>query len=795
MPYGKHGPWGEFREGAKEMSQKIHDGEITAEDAHARLEAEGVHISAWQLRKKAKKAPGESPVKAGGKPKLDWDLKAKVHDEIKVLRAHDLPVSKTMVKVMVLSKLTDEQQEELFPNGVSDKVYNSFLDDFDLNTEETKPLESARDLWLTSSVRKAHNRTLALACSRVSLQLAFRSSAPPEGVICVCAQNAAMQYKIWAEMAVKNGMAFWNPKFREDDPYAEVIIWTPEGLDRLVSMDETDVRTDQSKRGKSTATRSVIVNQAGSRRGHSQGKRGPAPKAAKTAHRGGRAGGSRRVGGKDGLAPGQLDRGDALATKSSSKISFAGGTLGNRKSLSPHIMANHPLTTEELDSAPLGTARDADGHAIPATFNVNTSGGMLEADMLKWIEEIAAPSARATAQARGILCLDGLQQHHSFNVVQKADAHHFDIALRFPHGSSRGQHEDFEHFAVFRPAHEDAKIEMQVRQFQAARAKAAEEGREPSRAELVAVATLDDAQSLAAAKQPWIDAFKEERVKNGWAKEGIVPFTRKLYWDLKKEEEALGIKPSNVPPIDITGFNIRTPTADPAASSTALVPAAPTAIVAAPAPAAWDEGIDAEVERLLRAEVGDPSLGVPPVPPPKSQPKLGSSLLFKLPGGVTGALGKQLVRAKEVERRLNIARKAHHTEKRDHRKAAKEDNDWSVGAAALKELEAGGFELKKLKAPQLQSLVRVLKVGKGNGSKAASITLLQDNFRGITKPKFKALCATVDRGAAQVSLATPAPERLALPQASPQPPTAPPAPAGDSPAPLALTRARRGAAA
>eukprot|EP00966_Prymnesium_polylepis_P276652 6391474-Prymnesium_polylepis.2 len=200
-------------------------------------------------------------------------------------------------------------------------------------------------------------------------------------------------------------MAVRNPFFKEDDPYSEVIIWTPEGLDRLVSMDETDVRTDQSKRGKSAATRSVIVNEAASRRGHAKGKpagRKPTTSTKKLAklHRGGRAEGSQRVGGKDGLKPGQLDRGDALATKSSAKISFAGGTLGNGKSLSPHVMANHPLSPEELDSAPLGTARDADGCEIPATFNVNKSGGMMEDDMLIWLRKIAAPSTRATPRAR-----------------------------------------------------------------------------------------------------------------------------------------------------------------------------------------------------------------------------------------------------------------------------------------------------------------------------------------------------------------------------------------------------------
>jgi hypothetical protein len=801
VPYGAHGLWGMVREGVKELTPKIAAGKLTPDEAHDLLEAEGVHVSANVLAKKAKLAPGASPVKTGPGGKLDYDLKKQVHDEITVLRAHDLPVTKEMVKVMVLSKLTDEEQQKLFPKGVTNRVYYGFLDDFDLNTEETKPLESARDLWLTSKVCREPNPNIFRAT-----HILPRLASPPDPdrararVVRARTQNAAMQYQIWADLAVKNGMAVRNPFFKEEEPYSEVIIWTPEGLDRLVSMDETDVRTDQSKRGKSQATRSVTVNKPGSRRGHSKGKRGaPSKNAAKTAHRGGRASGSKRAGGKDGLAPGQLDRGDALATKSSSKISFAGGTLGNRKALSPHIMANHPLTTEELDSAPVGTARDADGLNIPATFNVNTSGGMLEDDMLMWLEQIAAPAARPTPQARGILCLDGLGQHHTFKVVQKSDSLNFDIALRFPHGSSRGQHEDFEHFAYFRPAHEDAKIAAQVRQFQAARAKAAKEGREPSRAELVAAATLTDAQSLAAAKEPWMEAFKEERVKNGWANEGVVPFTRKLFWDLKKEEEAMGIKPSNVPPVDLSGFNVPTPTAAHAAPSTALVAAGAAGVVAAPcaapASAAWDEGIDVEVERLLRAEVGDPNLGVPPVPPPKAQPKLGSSLLFKLPGGVTGELGKKLVRAKEVERRLNIARKKYREEKRGGRDALRADNDWSVAAAALKELEASAFELKGLKLPQLQSLVRVLKVGKGNGTKGASILLLQAKFGDITKAQFKALCTTVHRGVAQVDLAMAAPERLALPQAPPQLAGAPPAPAEDSSAPLALRKPRRGAVA
>ena len=755
VPYGQHGQWGSYRDGVKEMTQKISQGKISAAEASEQLEEAGVRVSEYSLDKKAKKAPGQSPVKGGVKMKMPKPLQSAVHEEIQVLRKHDLPVSKSLVKAMVLSKLTEEQQAEIFPKGMTNKVYYKFLDNYDMNTEQTKPLEKDRDLWLTS-------------------------------------KNAEAQYRVWAELAVKNGMAEWNPDFDPSKPYDEMIYWLPGGLERLLSMDETDVRTDQSKRGKSKESRSVIINAPGSRMGHSKGKSGRQP-TVKT-HRGGQAGGSKKVGGKQGLKPGKLDRGDAIATKSAAKISFAGGTRGDGKSLSPHIMANHPLSTEELSSAPDGTARDASGNIVPATFNVNTSGGMLEDDMVIWLKQIAAPSApTVTPQNRGMICLDGLGQHHTFQVVSTSDQLGFDIALRFPHGSSRGQHEDFEHFSHFSPAFEDAKVRLQVALFQAMRAKAEAEGREPTRAELMAAANLSDAQSLAAAKDPWVEAFSEARVKNGWKNEGIVPFSRKLFWDLKKEEEQMGVTVSNPPPADLSGFNIPPlSTTAPAATSTTLA-ATSTALAATSAAATpWNEGIDAEVERLLRAEVGDPTLGVAPVPPLKNQPKLGASLLFRLPGGVTGEVGKQLVRAKEVERRLTIARKQYNSDKKDQKKAQRADNDFVVAAGALKDLKASKFDLKPLSLPQLQSLVRALSGGKAKGNKPELRELLQKTFGGISAQQFQELCVKVDRGVAQLTLATPAPEQLALHSPPETTVVGAPEPTTVEALPLALSRPRRG---
>ena len=120
VPYGQHGSWGLYREGMKEMTQKICRGEISTAEASKQLEAAGVRVSGCSLGRGAKIAPGQSPAKSGKSTLLDWSLQREVHEEIQVLRRHDLPVSKSLVKVMVLlSKLTEEQQTTLFPKGVS----------------------------------------------------------------------------------------------------------------------------------------------------------------------------------------------------------------------------------------------------------------------------------------------------------------------------------------------------------------------------------------------------------------------------------------------------------------------------------------------------------------------------------------------------------------------------------------------------------------------------------------------------------------------------------------------------
>jgi hypothetical protein len=210
-------------------------------------------------------------------------------------------------------------------------------------------------------------------------------------------------------------------------------------------------------------------------------------------------------------------------------------------------------------------------------------------------------------------------------------------SLRFPHGSSRGQHEDFAHFAVFQPKFEKAKVQRQLLQFQQVEAKAKKEGREPTRSELIHAGNLSNLAVLKCARKPWEEAFSRKRIIKGWADEGVVPFTRKLYWDLKAEEEKKGILVPEVPIPNLADFRLD-PIARPTEETRAVLPAGPIA-----SEAGWDEGIDEEVQQLLRNERGQPDLLCTPVASPKSMPKLTSALLYQLPGGVTGPSGKKLL--------------------------------------------------------------------------------------------------------------------------------------------------------
>mmetsp|Transcript_11336 Transcript_11336/g.29936 ORF Transcript_11336/g.29936 Transcript_11336/m.29936 type:complete len:314 (+) Transcript_11336:3-944(+) len=308
---------------------------------------------------------------------------------------------------------------------------------------------------------------------------------------------------------------------------------------------------------------------------------------------------------------------------------------------------------------------------------------------------------------------------------------------------------------------------------------------------------ISNETSLRLAKRPWQEAFSEVKIKAGWAKEGIVPFTRALMWELREEEAQKGVTPSNVPPPDVVPFGLPAlPQA--AVASTAIIEAPSTALVLASdaSDAPWDAGIDEEVERLLRAELNEDDLSVPAVARPAKMPRLTSALLFKLPGGTSGETALALVRAKEVERHLNIARTTVKKKKREEKDARVEDGDWALAGKALIDLKASKFNLQVLKKPALVALVRVLKSGKAVGNKPELRALLVERFGKISVEQFQEIEVAVQRGITRSALRTipPLPTGTSGVQAALEGPAEAGQPAWQPAQPRALCRPRRGQA-
>lgn len=138
---------------------------------------------------------------------------------------------------------------------------------------------------------------------------------------------------------------------------------------------------------------------------------------------------------------------------------------------------------------------------------------------------------------------------------------------------------------------------MQKKKVCAIEEKAARENREPSLSEIREAALLTNAESMAAAVAPWERAFRDEKNVNGWKEEGIVPFTRKLAWDMLKEEEHRGIK---VPPV---------PDSSALLSAMGLNPLSGPGSLNAPDLVLEGEDLDSRFEMLVLAEMATLGFG------------------------------------------------------------------------------------------------------------------------------------------------------------------------------------------
>ena len=197
----------------------------------ALLKLAGITISESTLYEGARSAPGESPARKGRKLTLPPELLAAARKVAVTYRDLNVDVLKSMFKAEIAALIRGTALESVYPNGIiTDGVYYRVLDNIDVYSNFSKPLEEDRALWRSS-------------------------------------ENAKRMYRVWAEVMVDACLAVWNEQFGPfgeryfDEASADdvLIFWLPGAENHVLSFDETDVCADETKRGKAAALRGVHV--------------------------------------------------------------------------------------------------------------------------------------------------------------------------------------------------------------------------------------------------------------------------------------------------------------------------------------------------------------------------------------------------------------------------------------------------------------------------------------------------------------------------------------------------------
>jgi hypothetical protein len=725
VAYGKHGTRGAWREGLKTMSLRVADGAVSPTSGVAQLAEAGVTLTKRTLKDHAKKAPGKSPELAGARPWLPHEMQQDLYDDICMLRAHNFPCTMqtvlTTARALVRGTALESKWED-YDEMLTEHWYRDFCKSWDLSPADLKPLDDVRSAWETSA-------------------------------------NADKQYEIWADLALstKPPCAVRNPDFNPEKPYDQPIFWTADGLDRLSGMDETDVRGEQSKRNRAPEARSVTVNEFGSLSGGGRGR-------GRGGNRGGR--GKKKAKSPNAEAPESVKVDDkaVVTLKGGSKMSWAGASKGNGESLAPMCISNKGLTEDMLKHAPRGTVidhREDPPAPMRAQYAITKSGGMEWEANVAYLEQIVQPATRSKKGEReGIHGVDGFGSHINIKVIRKAVELGQHIALRFPHGSRKIQGQDTDNFPLFARRFEKAKSEKQVAKFQAARAFAAkqEPPRNPTAQEIYDASTLTEEEWLECAVKPWEEAFDPEVNRRAWKHESIVPFTRKVYWDLRQQEEA---QKKEVAPVSysesfFSAFGYTKEQAAAIKNSTSAGSSSADALVTRTEDEDVDlssEGMNADAEAALEAEQQSDA-------PAKKKPRVSSGDLFKLKGSATGKMALEILRQKEVERRTALLKKEANKDKKETKNAEQRRTDLLASNQLLLDIAESDNpkdRLNRTNKPELTSLLRIHGIQPPQGKNwqswgkpdvlSAVRDLLQRDFVGTAEQRPQLIAA------AQVTLA------------------------------------------
>ena len=292
------------------------------------------------------------------------------------------------------------------------------------------------------------------------------------------AANMKTHYAVLEEVFLKAGIAVANPDFDESKPYDESIKITHPNL--LFSWDESKASLDMKQGGKSKGERVVLAG------------------------------------------PG--DRGETVANQGGGEASVVCGSYADGHSIPPmSIFAAGSILPRWTDGGPNSSKTNpATGRPYPGTYAFNDTGAMKEKLTTQFMEHnVFAAMDKPPPGVRPVGIGDGYGDHFNLETLDYLRDKQAELVLRPPHTSQASQGEDVIGFAVLKPALRKRKAMVLGEKITSGKG---------------ARLTLDDYGSCV--KGPVEDAFNRERNLRSWDVIGASPFTRRVYWQLKEEEEA-----------------------------------------------------------------------------------------------------------------------------------------------------------------------------------------------------------------------------------------------------------------
>ena len=320
---------------------------------------------------------------------------------------------------------------------------------------------------------------------RYSDQLSTRKCKPFEAdrARWCTASNLEAHYNVLEATALEHKFAVRNSDFDPSTPCSQKILWVGNKLPRVMSWDESRVTLDMVEVDGNLRTLCL---------------RGPG------------------------------DEGKTLAHKGGPSATVVGGSTAAGDSLPCHLIFSSKLMQPGWTlNMPVSTLIDTSVNPpkpFPTTFHCNETGTMEHTTgCVRYFEQNVFPTYAAVDQpvcpVDPILAVtNGHGSHLSFEFLEFCRRKGIILVLRTPHSTNVSQGEDTVKFPCFKTGYRKRKHEVLYQKILTG----------------VYRLSLHDLGNII--KGPWEEAFSRDKNHKAWASIGVVPFDRRVMWDLRAKE-------------------------------------------------------------------------------------------------------------------------------------------------------------------------------------------------------------------------------------------------------------------